>query len=62
MKKLLDFSDRSNQKKYCETAPIYQKTVSTNTIQLYIRISINGKTKNIIIDFGTTENFITKNI
>ena len=31
-----------------------------NTAQLYIKIDINEKTGNTIIDFGTTENFIIR--
>ena len=33
---------------------------STNIAQLYIKININKKTENIMINLGTTENFIIK--
>ena len=59
-KKLLDSSDRNNQKKYYGTTSINKKAVSTNTAQLYIKSNINKKTKNIIIDSNIIENFIIK--
>ena len=37
-----------------------REVVSINTVQLHIKININKKIENTIIDFGTTENFITK--
>ena len=60
VEKLLDFSDRSSQKKYYGTAPVSRETVLINTIQLHIKININGKIGNIIIDFDIIENFIIK--
>ena len=58
--KLLNFPNGSSQKKYCGTAPVNKKAASTNITQLHIRININKKTKNIIIDSDTIRNFIIK--
>ena len=60
IEKLLDFSDGSSQKKYYETVSVNRETVSINMIQLYIKININRKIENIMINSGTTENFIIK--
>ena len=64
--KLLNSSDKSNQKKYCETAPA-NEIIPINGIialtyiaYLRIKININRKTKITVIDSDTTENFITK--
>ena len=58
--KLLDFSDRSNQKKYYGTTSANREAVSISIAQLYIDININKKKKSTIINFGATENFIIK--
>ena len=60
IKKLLNSSDRSSQKKYCETILVNKKAVSINTVQLYIEINVNKKRENTMIDFNMIENFITK--
>ena len=60
MGKLLDFSDRSSQKKYYETAPVNREAVLINTAQLRIKININKKIGSTMIDSDTTENFTTK--
>ena len=58
--KLLDFSDRSSQKKCCRTASINREIVSTDTVQLRIEININKKRENTIINSNVTENFIIR--
>ena len=60
IKKLLDSSDGSSQKKYCGTAPANREAVSINTAQLHIEININGKKRSIIIDLDIIGNFMTQ--
>ena len=60
IRKLLNFSDRSDQKKCCGTALVNREVALINIAQLNINIKINKKAKNIIIDFGTIKNFIIK--
>ena len=60
IEKLLDFSDRSSQKKYCGMASANRETASINTAQLYIKININEKIEDIIINLDTTRNFMIR--
>ena len=59
--KLLNSSDRSNQKEYYGIASVNRETILINITQLHIKIVINKKIGNTIIDLGATGNFITKN-
>ena len=54
-------SDKSSQKKYYGTTSANKKIILINTTQLHIKININGKKENTIIDSGAIGNFITKN-
>ena len=60
IEKLLNSSDKSNQKKYCGTISVNREVASINTVQLHIGININGKKRNTIINSDVTENFIIK--
>ena len=58
--KLINFSNRNSWKKYCELVLANKEVVSINTTQLYIKININWKIKNTIIDSNIIRNFIIK--